>query len=232
MLDFESMSLLHNDISEHARDEGEEAALNISLAPPFPPNAPGAPGATGVPSGGAGFSVTTGSHAAKSEHQTELLHALPADFGLDVMLDCDIDALPAVCLDTDRHHDDLTSGTDSTPICTPGTTPSPVPCAHGQEEGVHRVSRGRPPLPGRGRGGMGGLSRAEIRRARAARNRCSARRSRLRKKEEGERDRQKAVMVQERNERLKRRVCELREKVVGLQQVVRALGMEAETGAR
>lgn len=73
-----------------------------------------------------------------------------------------------------------------------------------------------------------GKTRAEIRRARAARNRCSARRSRLRKKAENERDKEKAMVVERRNATLKRRVAELRDKMVGLQRVVAALGLSEE----
>lgn len=70
-----------------------------------------------------------------------------------------------------------------------------------------------------------GKSRAEIRRARAARNRSSARRSRLRKKAETERDKEKAMMVEKRNIALKEQVKQLHDKMISLQRVVEALGL-------
>lgn len=68
-------------------------------------------------------------------------------------------------------------------------------------------------------------SRAEIRRARAIRNRSSARRSRLRKKAESERDKERAADVEKRNATLKVRVDELRSKMMSLQKVAKDLGI-------
>lgn len=68
-------------------------------------------------------------------------------------------------------------------------------------------------------------TRAEIRRARAARNRSSARRSRQRKKAENQRDMEKACLVERQNETLKRRVADLREKMMGLQKIANAFGL-------
>lgn len=68
-------------------------------------------------------------------------------------------------------------------------------------------------------------SRSEIRRARAARNRSSARRSRLKKKAESERDRERALQIQAKNDALKEEVQQLRQKFIELQRVASALGL-------
>lgn len=83
---------------------------------------------------------------------------------------------------------------------------------------ISTPSAARPPNPG-------ALTRAEVRRARAARNRSSARRSRLRKKAETQRDLDNAFQVERRNAALKARVDALRNKIVGLQKIVHTLGL-------
>lgn len=89
----------------------------------------------------------------------------------------------------------------------------------------HASNLNRPPS-----GAMPSRSRAEIRRARAARNRCSARRSRLRKKAETQRDLDNANQVERRNVALKARVDMLRNKMVRLKKIVQALGLGDAVG--
>lgn len=97
-------------------------------------------------------------------------------------------------------------------------------------DGKEIVSKGGEKEKGTSSLKMDPKSRLEIRRARAARNRSSARRSRLKKKEESERDRKLAQQVQAKNIELKAHVQALREKFLSLQRIANAYGLVSVNG--